>query len=569
MHPTNNLKNLVLLAMTSACLTCAHAQPVVDAGSLQKQTEQGLKYSPISTSLGGKKAIKPSVPSATEATVRVNRFQFAGNTLLTEARLNVAVEPYLNRSLTFTQLQEAVDAVATAYREAGWLVRVYLPKQEITNGNVNIQIVEALFGKPLVPSDVTDRVPAARLVRMVESAQPRGQAISASGIDRALLLLDDLPGVNVSGNLVEGQRQGETDLLLAVTAEPWIKGGLSLDNYGSESTGTNRLSANMTVASPLRLGDAVSVNAVKAKGSDYQRLAYSIPLGDDGWRGGVHETGLNYTLLGSFANSGGFGSAQTLGADLSYPLVRAQQQNINFSISYDDKRFDNQINSGVVSNYKLNVYNFALSGNQIDDWQGGGGTNATVGVSVGNVNLAGSPNQSSDAGGPNTAGGFNKINASIGRIQTLNSDLSAYVGVAYQAASKNLDSSEKLYLSGPSGVRAYPSSEGAGATGHTVTAELRKRLNSQVTLTGFYDYGHAQAFKNNMRADGTGDNAAVNAQTLRGYGASLQWQPQEGVDLKATWARRVGVNPLAKSDGQDSDGTKQINRVWLSASVSF
>ena len=36
--------------------------------------------------------------------------------------------------------------LAAAYREAGWVVRAYLPQQDIAGGTVTIQIVEAIFG---------------------------------------------------------------------------------------------------------------------------------------------------------------------------------------------------------------------------------------------------------------------------------------------------------------------------------------------------------------------------------------------------------------------------------------
>lgn len=556
------------LALLLACpLAFAQVQP--DAGALIRQTEQSLKPAQAPSGQLNRASIAVPQTKAGEATLQVSRFEFAGNNVLSSDALTRAVAPFLNRPLNFAQLQQAADAVVTTYREAGWSVRAYLPKQEINQGIVNIQVVEAVFGKVILPSVMPDRVPAQRLIQMVDAAQPTGQAISSARIDRALLLLDDLPGINVVGNLLEGQKHGETDLLLGVTEEAWLSGNAAVDNNGSISTGTERLNMNVSVASPLRMGDALVTNFLKTQGSDYRRYAYSIPVGNDGWRTGVHDTHLNYHLLDSFAISGGYGSAHTTGIDATYPLLRGQLQNINLALSYDNKRFDNFISTGPLSTYKLNVYNLNLSANQTDSWQGGGTNNASIGLSQGNVNLAGSANQQSDAGGPNTAGHYNKINLNLGRVQTLTPSLNGFVGMAFQTASKNLDSSEKLYIAGVSGVRAYPSGEGGGTTGQTLTAELRQRLNEEFVLTGFYDHGRAQAFKNNTRSDGTGDNAAINDHTLKGFGASLNWQSQNGVDLKVTWAKRIGSNPLAQTNGQDTDGTKKINRIWLNASVNF
>jgi hypothetical protein len=40
--------------------------------------------------------------------------------------------------------------------------------------------------------------------------------------------------------------------------------------------------------------------------------------------------------------------------------------------------------------------------------------------------------------------------------------------------------------------------------------------------------------------------------------------------MSATWSRRLGHNPAANPNtGADSDGTRTLNRLWLSASLNF
>jgi hemolysin activation/secretion protein len=407
---------------------------------------------------------------------------------------------------------------------------------------------------------------------MVAAAQMPGQAMSARAIDRALLLMDDLPGVSVAGSMVEGEQPGETDVMLSVSDEPVISGTASVDNNGSRSTGMERLSGNLSFNSPLRLGDALAVNLLKTQGSDYQRLAYGLPVGMDGMRAGVQLSHMRYELLGEFASLSGKGTADTEGFNVSYPLVRSQFRNINVALNYDTKKFDNVNSSGPQSKYKVNVAAASLNFSEIDNWAGGGSNNASVSMTSGRVNLDGSANQNTDATGANTQGGYQKLTLSISRLQTLTPDLGLYVAASAQTASKNLDSSEKLYLGGASGVRAYPSSEGGGTEGQTVTAELRQKLNAKATVTGFYDYGHAKAFNDNNKVDGSGLNSGIapNSYALKGYGVSLAWQPEKNIDIKATVAKRIGTSPIASaSTGMDGDGTKRINRVWVSASIAF
>ena len=545
-------------------LAAQAATPNVDAGALQRQTEQGLKLQPTPQAPKRQDAAPPAAAKPGAVTVTVTGFKFVGNTLLSNEQLAQAVAPFVNRALSFDALQEAAQVVSNTYRDAGWVVRAYLPKQEVDQGVVTIQIAEAKLGEVNVLSQPTDRVAATRLVATVTAAQPKGQALNANHIDRALLLLDDLPGVAVTGSLVEGQRAGETDLALTVTDEGLLSGNASLDNNGSRSTGADRMSVNLSLNSPTGWGDQFTTNLLKTQGSQYGRAAYSLPVGYDGWRVGLHRSYLSYELIGDFEKLAAKGAAAASGLDLSYPLLRSQLQNLSLNLSYDHKRFLNIANAVTSSDYGLNVTNLSLNANQYDTFGGGGANAFTLGASSGNVNLDNSPNRAIDAAGPQTAGNFRKTNLSLSRQQTLTVDLSLYVAASAQSANKNLDSSEKIYLGGVSGVRAYPTSEGGGSMGQTLTVELRQRLAQYWTVTGFYDQGHIKV--NHTPYANTG----LNDYTLKGRGVSVAWQGLNGVDLKATVARRLGTNPAPNATtGMDGDGTLKRNRIWLNANVAY
>ncbi len=559
------------LALAVVC-PFASAQFTPDAGSILRQTERELTQKPSVSKAPKLESPSPKTSQQAETTLTVSSFRFAGNKTLSQEQLSSVVQSYLNRPLGFADLQQAADAVTAAYREAGWVVRAYLPKQNINQGVVTIQVIEAVYGKSFLLGDSPLRVATQRLMDMMALAQKPGQAMSAKSVDRALLLMDDLPGVNVTGSMVEGEQPGETDVMLSVSDEPLLTGAISTDNTGSRSTGVERLSGNFSFNSPMRMGDAVALNVLKTQGSDYLRLAYSLPMGGDGLRGGLQVSQMRYELLGEFASLQGKGTADTAGFNVSYPWLRSQFTNINMALNYDAKRFDNVNSSGPQSNYRVNAATASVNLSDMDNWAGGGTNNASISLTAGRVNLDGSANQAADTSGANTQGAYQKINVGMTRVQTLTPTLNLYVSANAQAASKNLDSSEKIYLGGASGVRAYPSSEGGGTQGQTFTAELRQKLSAQSTLTGFYDHGHVKAFNDNNKVDGSGLNSGVgpNNYTLKGYGVSVSWQPEKNIDLKATLARRIGHSPIASpSTGLDGDGTKKINRVWVSASISF
>ncbi|CAD5367386.1 ShlB/FhaC/HecB family hemolysin secretion/activation protein [Rubrivivax sp. A210] len=560
-----------LLPVSAALLfTLAHlpaqAQTATppDAGALRQQIEQGQQPALPAA----RRPVAPPAPEykpAGNLSVTVARFEFRGNSLLGDAALQAAVAPWLQRPLDFAELQRAVAAAANAYREAGWIVRAYLPQQEIAAGTVVVQIVEARFGAAQINSAQGLRLDPERARRMVLAAQPTGAPLSGQAVDRALLLIQDLPGVSVKGNLAPGKEDGETDLLVRLDARPLWTGDATLDNVGSRSTGAWRLAGSVQARSAFALGDMASVNLIHSEGSDYLRAAASLPLGFEGLRLGASVSTLDYKVVSAdFSALDLKGSSSTLGLDATYPVIRATARNLYASANLDLRGYRNSGSGVVTSDYSVRVLSAGLSGSQFDEWQGGGLTTASLTLSAGQVDLGGSPNEALDAAAAHTQGSFQKLRFSLGRQQTVDARTTLHAVVSGQFASRNLDSGEKIYLGGSTGVRAYPSSEAGGSEGLSLAVDLRFRVNDNLSVGGLYDWGQVTV----NRKTGFPGATPNNRLSLQGLGATAAWATPWGVNLSATWSHRLGDNPNATAGGQDQDGTLVKNRLWFSATYT-
>jgi hemolysin activation/secretion protein/outer membrane protein OmpA-like peptidoglycan-associated protein len=496
----------------------------------------------------------------------VKAFRFVGNTLLSNEKLAPVVAAYLNHPLDFSQLQAAAAAIANAYREAGWIVRAYLPAQDIADGVVTIQIVEAVFGGAHIQGDKAQRVSNEQLMRIVAAQLKTGEPLNADKLDRALLLADDLPGATVAGGLREGAQDHETDVDLKLGDEPLAVGEVGADNTGARSTGSNRLTANLSLNSPFKHGDLISANVMHTQGSDYLRLDGNIPLGSDGWRSGINASLLNYKLVApEFTALDANGTSNTVGVEATYPLIRSRLKNLYLNLNADNKNFDNLSSGATTTNYKADTVTIGLDGNFFDNLGGGGANSTSLSLVDGRLNLDGSPNQAADAATTQAAGHYDKVRYAANRQQVITETVSLFASYSGQIASKNLDSSEKFYLGGSGGVRAYPASEGGGSEGQLADLELRWRLPHGFNFTGFYDYGHVLINKDNSFTGAS----ALNDYALKGAGLSLAWQSDKGSTLKATYARRLGDNPNPALAGNDQDGSLVKDRLWLTASFPF
>lgn len=548
------------------------AQSIPDAGSLQHDSPMDV---PARLPVPGR-PVPAEVVGDTAAgagpKVTVNRFLLEARIPLDDAAWRAAVAPYLNRPLSYEALLAAAQAVALAYRRAGWVVTAVLPEQDISDGDVRISVTHAVFGGVSMRGGDALGPRLQDIESYVIAQQIPLQPLRTAAVERALLLIDDLPGISASGILRPGQYRGETDLLVQLEPTARHTGELSLDNTGIRSTGYQRVLANWNKTGLLTWGDQFGVNllhtftAYQADGSDYQRLSYSLPVGYEGLRVTVGGSVFSYRLVSSeFSGLGFYGDSDAWDLEFTYPMVRHQTKNLYLVGRSEQKHFDNQGANTTVSRYRLEEQSWGLRGNLYDDLGGGASSVASLMVSSGLLDLRDSPTQSTDATTTAANGTFTRLRYSLSRDQGLGRGFSVFAAVNGQTADKNLDSSVKFYLGGSSGVRAYPSSEGSGYQGFVLNLEARWKPTADWQLAALYDYGYVTVNHDNSYSGAS----TLNDYCLRGYGLSAAWHGQHNQTLALTWARRIGDNANATSAGNDQDGTYYSERFWLTASVAF
>ena len=118
--------------------------PVYDAGALMRQIEQNARHSQMQRNTQLREALPP-VLEVNEATrLMVKGFKFSGNKLLTNEQLQTVVLPYANRALNQHDLQYLTRDVTEAYRQIGWLVQAYIPRQDLAGPDLTVQIIESI-----------------------------------------------------------------------------------------------------------------------------------------------------------------------------------------------------------------------------------------------------------------------------------------------------------------------------------------------------------------------------------------------------------------------------------------
>lgn len=555
---------LALVSVFSTAMGLAQVAPP-DAGTLMQQVPRleplrrpGAMTAPEAAA---KPAARPAGPQ-----VQVKRFKVQGNTLLSSEQLAASLLPFLQKTLNLAQLEQAAQAVAQRYRQDGWVVSAYLPAQDITQGEVLIQIDEARLGALQFNAPEGLRGPQAQARRYFDTLLQTGQPLNADDVERAQMLGNELLGLDINTRFKKSQALGATDVDVGLRDKPLLAMDVFADNGGAHSTGSQRLNAMLEWRNPLASGDLWNMAFMHSQGADSARVGLGVPVGPHGWRVGASVSHYGYRLISpEFSALDLTGSVNSIGLDASYPLLRQRERSLSLLLNADHKNLDNRSHGNITSRYATQALGMALQGRQSDDWLGqGGSTFGQLGWSSGRINLNGSPTQATDAAGPQTEGNFNKMRAQLSRAQNLSARWTLQLSHTQQWASKNLDSSEKFFIGGPDSVRAFPLSEAGGAEGRLSTAELQWRVDGALTLIGFYDQGQVR-----VNVNPYSNSPTPNRIRLEGAGLGLQWRATNGLAIKATWARRLQDNPHPTTSGKDQDNTLLRDRIWLSALYSF
>ena len=508
---------------------------------------------------------QPALAAPETARFSVKGFRISRATVFSEAELLPLLEGFINQELSLADLWRAADIITRYYHERGYFVaRAYIPAQDIKDGIVEIVVlegkVESISVKPVGAVRLHDGV----IEETLRSALPADGLIRKDDLERGLLLLNDLPGVKVRSVLSPGTTAGTSLLTTEVTQTPRLSGNVDFDNYGNKFSGAMRVGAGLNLNDLTGYGDQISLRVSDSSGVRHGRVAYQLPVGTTGLRLGAAYAELRYELCCEFAALQVHGSAKVSSATALYPLIRSRAFSLYGTAAYDHRDFFNAAIVGTISDKKIDVGTLGIRGDS-QDFLGGGGIN-TFGVmlSTGHLNLNGwAQDRFVDGVTARTHGDYQKLSYSFVRLQKLGEAISFYAALSGQFASKNLDSSEKLSLGGPLGVRAYPQGEAFGDESLLLNLELRYSLTPTIQLAPFFDHGETRLHRNLWDGWQGANTHIQNRYGLSGYGLDLNWSPPGGFLMRLGIAQRIGDNPGRSMQGLDVDNARHSPRLWL------
>jgi hemolysin activation/secretion protein len=553
-------KNLLPVALLVLIHGAYAQQPPTSGGQMQQIPPTPTQERPAPR-LELERREAPAMTAPDSATIVVNALHITGASAFSESQLLATSGFQPGARMSLADLRGVATRIAEHYRSNGYFVaQAYLPAQDIKDGRVTVAVLEGQYGKVSLNNQtrLSDRI-AGGLMSGINS----GDSVQSGPLENRLLLLSDVPGVNVKSTLVPGAEVGTSELLVNLTPGPSVTGSVDADNAGNRYTGQYRVGATVNLNNPTGNGDLASVRVLTSgEGLQYARASYQLQVGKG--RAGVAYSHLGYRLGREFESLQAHGTAEIASVFGSYPLIRSRNTNLHAQLAFDDRRFQDKVDATAsVSDKKARVLMGSLYGDHRDRLAGGGLSAYTVTLSAGILDLETPGLAAIDAATARSNGHYSKLSFGLTRAQAIVPGLSLHAALSGQLASKNLDISEKFGLGGMWGVRAYPTGEAYGDQGALLNLELRQRLAmpwaqklpGAIDLIAFVDAGTVQASKNPWTTGG-------NNRTLTGAGVGVNWTGYDNLIVKAYYARKLG-NEAAISAPDES------GRFWIQAIKFF
>ena len=492
-------------------------------------------------------------PNADKIRFNLNQIRFEGVGAYTEAEMRPVYADKLGQNVSLADVYAIATAMTNKYRNDGYiLTQVIVPAQTIDGGVVTLRAVEGFVDNITVSGN--DQESALNTVRAYANRiRSDGGALNVEDLEKFLLLINDLPGVEARSILSPSQtRTGASDLQIIVERDPY-DAFLGVDNFGSRYLGPLQFTAAAAANSFFGNNERISAQFVAAPDSAelyYFSLGYEQPVGTHGTKVITQYSHSNTEPgydLDQFDVNGksDFGSIA-----VEHPFVRSRERSIYGHVQLDARDVQSRNILEPTREDRIRALRIGGRAEFLDNLFTAGVNAVSVEVAKG-LNILGASSKgdirlSRPSGDPE----FFKVNAEAQRLQRVTSTVNLQFTARGQLANDALLASEEFGVGGINSGRGYDPSEIVGDDGISGSVEVQWNEPYPVSyledyqLFGFYDIGKVW---NTDVATGADDDDSL-ASAGFGVRADLPSNVKAGMAVAFPLTRGVQTNGVRNDE---------------------
>lgn len=445
---------------------------------------------------------------------------------------------YSNRNVAVEELHQLTNKITEYTRSCGYTVaQAIIPPQEISEGILEVKVYIAKYDEIKISSNeskVSDKV----IEKFIEPLQ-EGEVITDKKLEQVINNINDLPGVVVRASLYPGRFPATTGLNIDVNRRPTWNNYVFVDNGGSQNSGRYRYGIHTEINNPGQQGDKISITGtITNKDTRNYAVNYETAIGSRSTRWGIGYSKNTYDIgwIEDFINPSG--ESEGLSIYGLSPIYRDKEKRVTAIYGYDHRKIkDNmaiKFDMGILGDFRINDENeksadVAHIGIAASEYQPNRFTSANLIYWYGDIDV-----KNAEA---YYEGAYHKLTADFNHVRYW-TDWNARIEAHVQFANRDLDGSERFYLGGMNGVRAYPASETSGDTGYNATLEIRRRTDIEgLEAAAFIDVGEVRLAK-----------SARQHEKLAGWGLGLRYTKPNDWYAQFDYAWKIDGRPYASED---------------------
>lgn len=420
----------------------------------------------------------PTMPTVTppdrarEIRFVLRNINFTGGSVYTQEQLAQLYQGMIGREVTLLEVYGVANQITAKYRNDGYVIsQAIVPQQQIRDGVVTIQIVEGRINRVIIRDNDPGR--SKRFLLQYGEKIRQAAPLTQSTLEHYLLLMNDLPGVSVSGTLAPSDAPGTADLIIETKYKPFDVFA-SIDNRGSRYLGPYQVEGGGAVNALWATGDRLAyrglTTAFQPRELMFHELRYLTTLTEYGT---TLDLSANYTRTRP-----GFtlkfldieGESVAWAVRLRQPIIRSRQMNLWLWGGFDFRNSETRLLDQSFSDDRIRAIRYGATFEVIDRFRGANSIDLTLSHGIKGLGARGN---SREFGRPD----FFKVNFEAQRNQQIWGPLSGFVAFTGQYAGTQLLAPEEFGLGGRTFGRAFDPSEKTGDHGFGVTAELRYTID--------------------------------------------------------------------------------------------
>ncbi len=410
----------------------------------------------------------PEEDGSSSTKVFINEIKIEDETLLKQYDVDHTVRPYLNREVTFQELQELTAKLTDLYRESGYVTsRVYLPPQKIENGVLVLQSSEGII-RPITLGE--GQFFKARSIFPRLQVDP-GDNLNLNKIKNDLARLNENPDMGLIAVLKPGKGPEETELRLEAKDKFPVHFAPFVDNLGRRLIGYERIGFGITHNNLFGFGDRDTLGFNWSKSSWGVSNNYEIPIGKYGTKLGFNYAHNRLRLGKEFEPLNIKSYATVYSPYIAQELYRGPHLIASADLAFDFKNLGTDILGEEFNRDRLRVLRPGLNFDEFDKY---GRTFMRHELGIG-INALGATGRYDPLTSRRGAGGgdFFRYTGYATRVTQLPFGIQDVFRVIGQYSDSLLNSAEQMQVLGAYTVRGYREGQLIGDSGLVVSNEVR------------------------------------------------------------------------------------------------